>query len=295
MKYGKKIMAEEKRWVVTSIAICFQNMRDNRSTKDHGVNILALLDPTNISKNICWIDQMRDSPIKNNSMFLCSMKNFLLFEFLVSKMKNSHRRSVIAPSKNFLLIILTRHCITNRYSIDYGKYKISKFSSKVFSFGKFVKLFGFFERLINSLKPFISIGICEMKKKDEQIIFQNNFVLGGVVGDSPHIVKDKNNGHIVILSLAFSDYFENVATDESLEDIHWFRVKFTKELAVEAMTLDVNTPIEVEGKFTQEVWQNRLNPDDKRYLGEIAADKFQVLAIKSNIIKFKRRQNEEDI
>ena len=61
------------------------------------------------------------------------------------------------------------------------------------------------------------------------------------------------------------------------------------------MTLDVNTPIEVEGKFTQEVWQNRLNPGDKRYLGEIAADKFQVLAIKSNVIKFKRSQNEADL
>ena len=128
---------------------------------------------------------------------------------------------------------------------------------------------------------------------NERNIFKNNFVLGGVVGDSPRIVKDKKDGHIVILSLAFSDIFENASTGESLEDLHWYRVKFTKELAVEAMALDVNTPIEVEGKFTQEVWQNRLNPGDKRYLGEIAADKFQVLAIKSNVIKFKRSQNEQ--
>ena len=115
---------------------------------------------TNISKNVYWIDQMSDRSNKNGSKFFNAEKNNLQIKFLVSKMKHSYRRSVIAPSKNDLIEILTRYCTTNKDSIDYGKYKISKFDSKVFSFGRSVKYFGFFERLINSLKPFISKRNC---------------------------------------------------------------------------------------------------------------------------------------
>lgn len=110
------------------------------------------------------------SSIKEGSNRASLRYFYLLFYFFVYSIKNSYRRSVIAPSKNFLVIILTRYYITNRSNIDYGKHKISKNSSKVFLFDRSITLFNFFDCVIHSLKLFVTKGIYQVDTREHILI-----------------------------------------------------------------------------------------------------------------------------
>ena len=265
MKYGKKIMAEEKRCVVTSIAICFQNMRDNRPTKAHAVNILALLDPI---KSI------------NKKTLILLKKHFKLD----SANKNCNVRLIseeeAKQSKTCLTPLLTQSGIT-----DYAKKNIITFKKKTLHRNPFnCYLEYLFAVIVNNTVKYFNKGNFMAQ---EQIIHKNLVYLSGELVSEPVKCVCVDGRVAATIELATTENLSNALTGEEITNTEFHRVLFFGKVASDVMTLKFRDLLEIEGKLRQGRWSDV--GANISTASEVWAHRYTVLNKKSNIVNFKGR------